>query len=525
MHRTFYHSGASSAACRSAPRPVIHASGLRARSLLSACNNSSLLAIRLNPPHRCVAATDRYSCVSQISWSRRYASQSSPSPPQSSTSSATSHADTSASSQQSPASNTTRFQPHQAMTSKQATSAFDSLRALYHRIFPNSNAALTSHYSPSSPITSSSSPPKPDHSASPADLSAHHSPAAATATTTSSGTPTSTLHTLSIESQNKTLRYAFIGNITIATLKLAVFLLTSSQAMFAEFIHTFIDTVNQGLLLIGAQQAAKLPDHRHQMGYGRAPYFFSLISALNLFWFGVVFNTYHTFMYAGNDVQLHWYTWAVLGVSLLIDGTVLRVSLKELVRHKPANRSTWKHWKQLKNPLVIGTIMEDVAAVLGVGLAAMGIGLSHLTGNIVFDHIASLSISGLLLYTSYALIRTNYRYLLGFSLSPTVQHNITTMIKSRRSVQCVYSVRGEWTSSDSFAFRCQLDFDVRAQSTFTAAATVSAASTSTSRMPLLLMLNCSVCSCTFDVLGCVFFCPTGGCVRFRVSHCCAGRWC
>jgi len=94
-----------------------------------------------------------------------------------------------------------------------------------------------------------------------------------------------------------------------------------------------------------------------------------------------------------------------------------------------------------------------------VGLAAMGIGLSHLTGNIIFDHIASLSISGLLLYTSYALIRTNYRYLLGFSLSPTVQHNITTMIKSRRSVQCVYSVRGEWTSSDQFAFRCQLDFD------------------------------------------------------------------
>ena len=311
-------------------------------------------------------------------------------------------------------------------------------------MFPSSSAATTSHYSPSSTITSATSPPKPEHSASPADLS-----------------PPSTLHTLSVESQNKTLRYAFIGNITIASLKLAVFLLTSSQAMFAEFIHTFIDTVNQSLLILGAQQAAKQPDHRHQMGYGRAPYFFSLISALNLFWFGVVFNTYHTFMYAGADVQLHWYTWAVLGISLLIDGTVLRVSVKEILRHKPANRSWWKHWKQLKNPLVIGTIMEDVAAVTGVGLAAAGIGLSHLTGNIVFDHVASLSISGLLLYTSYALVRTNYRYLLGFSLSPTVQHNITTMIKSRRSVQCVYSVRGEWTSSDSFAFRCQLDFDVR----------------------------------------------------------------
>ena len=292
-----------------------------------------------------------------------------------------------------------------------------------------------------------------DGSASVADL-AHPS-----SSSSSSSSSPSKLTSMSVHSQNRTLRFAFAGNITICALKLGVFLLTSSQAMFAEFTHTFIDTVNQSLLLLGAQQAQKQPDHRHQMGYGRAPYFFSLISALNLFWFGVVFNSYHTLMYASTDIELHWYTWAVLGLSFLIDGTVLRVSLRELNRNKPAGRSGWKHWKQLKNPLVIGTIMEDVAAVSGVVIAGVGIGLSHLTGQLVYDHIASLSISGLLLYTSYALIRTNYKYLLGFSLSPTVQHNITTIIKARPSVQSVYTVRGEWTSSDTFAFRCGLDFD------------------------------------------------------------------
>ena len=462
MHRSFFRSAATSAACRPAPRPIIRAAGLRARSLSRACDSAAaalLLSRSSYPQHRWIAATNQCISVLYPSRSRHYASQSSPPPSSPPSNPAISTSDTSTANPnlQSTATNTTPPYPPRAITNERAAkSTLDSLKAFYHRIFPSSTAALTSHYSPSSPITSSTSPPNPDHSASPADLSP-----AASKTTPTTTPPTSTLHTLSIESQDKTLRYAFIGNISIATLKLAVFLLTSSQAMFAEFIHTFIDTVNQALLLLGAQQAAKQPDHRHQMGYGRAPYFFSLISALNLFWFGVVFNSYHTLAFASADVQLHWYTWAVLGVSLLIDGTVLRVSLKELVRHKPANRSAWKHWKQLKNPLVIGTIMEDVAAVTGVGLAAAGIGLSHITGNIVFDHIASLSISGLLLYTSYALIRTNYRYLLGFSLSPTVQHNITTMIKSRRSVQCVYSVRGEWTSSDSFAFRCQLDFDVR----------------------------------------------------------------
>ena len=265
---------------------------------------------------------------------------------------------------------------------------------------------------------------------------------------------------MSVHSQDRTLRYAFLGNLTICGLKLAVWLLTSSQAMFAELIHTLVDSLNQSLLLVGARQAARAPDSRHQMGYGRAPYFFSLISGVNLFWFGVVFNTYHTFIsHSPELVSLHWYSWLVLGLSLLIDGAVLRVSLLELNRSRPPGRSLWKHWKQLKNPLVLGTIMEDAAAVSGVLIAAGGIGLSFMTGQLLYDHLASLSISGLLLLTSYTLVRTNYKYLLGFSLSPTLQHNITTMIKSRPSVQCVYSVRGEWTSADTFAFRAQLDFD------------------------------------------------------------------
>jgi len=278
-------------------------------------------------------------------------------------------------------------------------------------------------------------------------------------TSPSSSLKSSQSLTLSVDSQNRTLRFAFIGNLTITTMKLIVFALTNSQAMFAEFIHTFIDSVNQGFLLFGAREAMKRPDHRHQMGYGRAPYFWSLVSALNIFWIGVVFNSYHTLFHSSADMTPHWYTWLVLALSFTIDGAVLKVALTELNRNRPAGKSQWKHWKNLKNPLIIGTIMEDFAAVTGVTIAAAGIGLSHLTGNHIYDHVASLSISALLLYTSYTLIRTNYAYLLGFSLSPTLQANITQMIASRPSIQSVYSVRGEWIASDQFAFRCEIDFD------------------------------------------------------------------
>lgn len=264
---------------------------------------------------------------------------------------------------------------------------------------------------------------------------------------------------ISLESQNRTLRFAFLGNISIAALKLLVFLLTSSQAMFAEFVHTMIDSLNQGLLLVGAQQAMRQPDHRHQSGYGKAPYFFSLVSALNIFWIGVVFNSVHALSHAPMDMTTHWYTWAVLGMSFAIDGAVLKVALTEMNRTRPAGRKVWKHWKNMKNPLIIGTIMEDVAAVTGVVIAGAGIGLAQVTGNVMYDHIASLSISGLLLYTSYMLIRTNYSYLLGYSVSPAVQASITNMIAARPSIESVYHVRGEWMSSEQFAFRCEIDFD------------------------------------------------------------------
>ena len=38
--------------------------------------------------------------------------------------------------------------------------------------------------------------------------------------------------------------------------------------MFSEFIHTAVDSVNQGILLIGARQATRKPDFKFQSGFG-----------------------------------------------------------------------------------------------------------------------------------------------------------------------------------------------------------------------------------------------------------------
>jgi hypothetical protein len=51
--------------------------------------------------------------------------------------------------------------------------------------------------------------------------------------------------------------------------------------MFAELMHTFVDTLNQSFLLFGAYQTEQKPDKKHQMGYGKAAFFWSLVSAFS----------------------------------------------------------------------------------------------------------------------------------------------------------------------------------------------------------------------------------------------------
>ena len=245
------------------------------------------------------------------------------------------------------------------------------------------------------------------------------------------------------QSSARAILRALAGNIFIASLKFAAWWATRSSAMLAEAIHTFVDAGNQALLLLGSRQATQGPDSIHPYGYGKAAFFWSLVSALGMFWLGAGITISHgvyTLLHPMDSLEITWHTWAVLSTSFIVDFAVLQATLRDLMDQKPDDISLFKYIQNLKDPLVLAVILEDVVATSGVLVAGLGIGLTELTGNVLYDGLASITVGGMLGFVALSLVRLNQRFLMGLAVDTEIQKNISNMLLHRPSIEAVSRV-------------------------------------------------------------------------------------
>ncbi|MCA9641082.1 MAG: cation transporter, partial [Myxococcales bacterium] len=79
---------------------------------------------------------------------------------------------------------------------------------------------------------------------------------------------------------------AILGNALVTLAKAAAWLVTGSGAMLAETFHSLVDTLNQGLLLIGQKRSLLAPTRRHPFGFGPEASFWGLLAAIGILVFG-----------------------------------------------------------------------------------------------------------------------------------------------------------------------------------------------------------------------------------------------
>lgn len=212
---------------------------------------------------------------------------------------------------------------------------------------------------------------------------------------------------------------ALVANLGIALAKLVAALVTRSGSMLAEAIHSFADAGNQGLLLVGDARAARRPDARHPMGYGREAYFWALLVAVLLFTLGGLFSGYegvHKLLHPEPVSHAGW-ALGVLALAIVLEGGSLRAAWREAARARAGQPlGAWARSTGDVNLLVV--VYEDLAAMLGLVIALGAVLLTWLTGNPLFDAAGSCVLALLLLYVAVFLGAQVRRLITGHGVGP-----------------------------------------------------------------------------------------------------------
>ena len=75
----------------------------------------------------------------------------------------------------------------------------------------------------------------------------------------------------------KTLIISFLGNCVLVILKYVVGIITNTQVLLADAMHSLSDLITDVVAIIGSKMSYKKSDIKHPKGYGRIQYVTNLI--------------------------------------------------------------------------------------------------------------------------------------------------------------------------------------------------------------------------------------------------------
>jgi cation diffusion facilitator family transporter len=254
---------------------------------------------------------------------------------------------------------------------------------------------------------------------------------------------------------------ALLANLGIAVLKFGAFLVTASSSMLSEAIHSVADTGNQLLLLLGRRRAARPPDDQHPFGYAPVRYFYSFIVAFVLFSLGGVFSIFEGVEKITHPHQVEdlWIAVVVLFGAGIMEAFSFRTARAEANVIRPAGESWWQFIRHTKSPDLPVVLLEDAAALVGLGLALIGVAAAGITDDARWDGVGSLSIGILLVLVAIVLVVEMGSLLIGESAGPDVVDRIRRVINDNERVTRLIHLRTEQLGPDEIVVAIKAEFE------------------------------------------------------------------
>jgi cation diffusion facilitator family transporter len=213
-------------------------------------------------------------------------------------------------------------------------------------------------------------------------------------------------------SSRRVLYAALFSNLLVAIAKSAAAGWTGSSAMTSEAIHSFVDMLNEILLLYGIRRSDRRADTEHPLGYGRELYFWSFIVALLVLSLGALAAIYEgvDHIFHPEPIRDQFVNYAVLAIAFALDGASWVISLRQFTAAK-GTLGFYEAFRRSKDPPSFIVLFEDSAALLGLVVAAVGSYASVALREPILDGVASIII-GLILGASAILVARESKSLL-----------------------------------------------------------------------------------------------------------------
>lgn len=219
-----------------------------------------------------------------------------------------------------------------------------------------------------------------------------------------------------------------VANLLLLTLKILAGVMSRSQAMVADGIHSIGDVFSSVMSFIGAKLSSKPKDKEHPYGHGKAEYIFSLLIGLSMILASLIMinNSIKSII---DKSQIIFSDWLLV---VCIISIIIKAILYLYCRVK----------YESTNSILIKANMEDHRNDIFLTVSTLISVMAGYYGMHFVDGFIGMAISSWILFVGIKLCIEAYKILMDTNIGQDMENEIFDFVDLKDEVVCVDSIDG-----------------------------------------------------------------------------------
>ena len=229
------------------------------------------------------------------------------------------------------------------------------------------------------------------------------------------------------------------GDVIVALVKFFAAAVTASSAMFSEGVHSVMDMATEITLLYGIIASRRPATIEHQFGFGREAYFWNFIASLLILAAGAGITLHDGIEQIISPVPLHHEEtdFAVLFAALVIETGTLIYAVRNGGFPTRGDIGWGALLARSRDTSSLTVLFTSAASIVGLFLAALGIGFGRALHEPRLDGLASVAITLVLASIAFAIAARSEAMLIGASATPEKVARLSNIAGRHAAVTCI----------------------------------------------------------------------------------------